>query len=195
MNFIKYCILFLLSGLLITCNSSKIENKLRTCVNQEIIETYGIIDEEFDYYNFISEVEEAIIDLGIVSSISSESYIMLIKEISKNSDTLKFEKLNNKIKQLYSQYHMFNAFNELYCVCVDCPFKIVVQEKSDINSSLLFQVQYGNQLEKKDFFDKNIIIEQIENIEYNNDFDKIEYRVPIDLYIMHELERKYSKSR
>ena len=173
--FIKLILVFLL----FSCNAQEklVENKLKKCVNKSVNHNlkYSLGKGDFDFYIFMKEIENHLIEKRLLKNVSQTSYLELFKRIKKERlfDTKKeIIKLSDSIGLAINMFFINNAvFNECpYDVTKDLPNKKEHQiYKEGLKMSKLLNTGYEDLNNIKD------VVLSIDEKHFNN----IIYRVPI----------------
>ena len=150
-----------------------IEKKIRECVldntNSYIYDYFGE-NSTLNVYTIAELSEKEFILNGLLLNNQKDSYIDFIKNLFENK-TKTFDDIKTKKTDI-------DDFISIARVVVleiinNCPQKVVIQEKNEMNSSLVNQLSIASELLSTGFEDINLLTEYIKEVD-STDFKKIE---------------------
>ena len=182
-----------------SCKSQQknIEIELKECVNETInryIDNYYGYG-KLDFYPFIIELENSLIESGLLKDSSKKEYMNFFDEFSINEKGIIYGKEFEKIEILMKE-NKFDIRNSLLLLDLikNCPYKIIKENNLSQESLLYKQTLTVEKLYGSDsgFGDKNILYSFIKNIN-SKEFEKIVYRAPVILLVYTNMKIRYDK--
>lgn len=165
-----------------SCNTEKhVRSHLNKCIksktNEVFEDVYG--DTEIDIYEMVDSIEKNFLQKSVLKSITKEEYLSLINFIKLKDGRLLEDKVVNK----------FSSISTLIVVDMvsTCSYEVIIEEKNKLDSSVVNQFKIGQKLLSTSY-DLDQMIEYVESI-HPNDFKYIEYRVPVMVMLLFNIER------
>ena len=189
---IKCLSLLLMFGIL-SCKiqNNKVELELEKCVvqsvNAHIKNGNGKLS--FDFYDFILQIEDILIENGLLQNTKRSEYSQLLTSLNNYND---YNKIYKKImKKVDNSGFGFNLFLVNDAIFNQCPYKVSVDEKEGEGKLVFNQGKILNQIMEQGYDDNNLQKKLLDNID-DESFRKIVYRAPVILLIMINLDRQYN---
>ena len=169
----------------VSCSAQEkeLEKELQNCIKQELKD---LRPESTDFYKMMVEMEERMLEKGVLKDNKKEDYQNLFGNISPESEMIeKFYKENIEYLDNNFPFHLFLANDIIFN---QCPYKVSSSNKEQ-------------QIYKQGELQNRIMESGFENSELNNklitqvnesDFEKIVYRAPVILLTLINMDRKYN---
>ncbi|WP_339609460.1 hypothetical protein [uncultured Planktosalinus sp.] len=175
-------------------NNNIIEEKLKKCVNEVVNAT--IVDLEsydknpFDFYDFILDIEQKMLDSKMLQENNKNSYLNVFKNIQ--SETIDFNKeYTNIIEMIEDKGFDFNSYRINDGVFNQCPHKVSVDTKEREGKLIYKQGAILNKMMEQGYNNKTLLSDLME-VTNEKEFGQIIYRAPVILLVMINLDNKYN---
>ncbi len=181
--YIKLIWLALIGLFLNNCHAqTDIRSSIRQCVKDKTDKHFQDLYSEstLDVYLMVDSIESSLRSADILKDLSKKEYLRLVEGVKK-SDSALIE--NNTIKE-------FSTISGLVVsdIVSFCPYKTVVEQENEIESSLVNQFRLSQRLLATGY-EFSLIKEYIVDIA-SKDFEAVEYRTPIMIMLLFHLENK-----
>lgn len=185
---------FLFIGLIIqSCNAQETETEqaLKKCVNERVNknveELFG--KQPFDFYNFISEIENEFIEKDILKGFKKDDYLNLYVDILNSAEKPEYldvyKRQNNIIENFgFKPFSTEAIFNQ-------CPYIISSENKEDEGRFFYKQGSILNRMMAEGYDNRKLFEELLNSVDEKN-FNKIVYRAPVILLMMINLDNIYN---
>lgn len=197
MNLKKTSIGFLIFITFLSCqsqNNSIIEEKLKECVNEVVnattidLESYD--KNPFDFYYFMLEIEQKMLDSKMLQESNKNSYLNLFKNIQ--SETIDFNKeYTSIIEMIEDKGFDFNLYRINDGVFNQCPYKVSVDTKDSEGKLIYNQGAILNKMMEQGYYNETLLSDLME-LTTEKEFGKIIYRAPVILLVIINLDNEYN---
>lgn len=184
---------FLFISLIIqSCNAQETETEqaLKKCVNERVNknveELFG--KQPFDFYDFISEIENEFVQKDILKTSKKDGYLNLYVDILNSEKPMyvdAYEAQDSIIEKFgFKPFSTEAIFNQ-------CPYITSSENKEGEGRLIYKQGSILNKMMAKGYDNRKLFEELLNSVDDKN-FDKIVYRAPVILLIMINLDNKYN---
>lgn len=167
----------------LSCNEQTVNSDaIRTCVKsntEELLKSIYGENTEIDIYKIAYLLEKEFKKEGFLDRATKDQYISLLNYIHSGKGVHFFE------NELIREYSSISGL-AITPIVLDCPYEVVVREKNDLNSSIVRQLKNAPVLQSTGF-SKEAVKDYIEDIS-DEDFDHMEYRAPVVVIFLFQLQ-------
>ncbi|MDB9837115.1 hypothetical protein OAC51_09495 [Flavobacteriaceae bacterium] len=172
----------------------KAEHELMSCVNNGISSNLEFINgkDPFDVYAFLLAIENNIQNQNLLQRVNGIGYKVLFDNILKHKKS-KYRKLYKSLNRLSDSIGFeYQIYSTTRFVLTKCPYEVFFEDERTDHSFMYKHILLLNKLEAQGYKDILLLNQLIDNIDEES-FSKIEYRAPIILLVMINLNTKYNR--
>ncbi len=169
----------------ISCSAQEkeMEKELQNCIKQELKD---LRPESTEFYKIMVEMEERMLEKGVLKDNKRKDYQNLFDNISTESEMIE-EFYKENIEYLYNNFpfHLFLANDIIFS---QCPYKV---SSSNKEQQIYKQGELQNRIMQSGFDNLELNNKLIKNVK-ESDFQKIVYRAPVILLTLINMDRKFN---